>query len=71
MQILGGGEGWKRVADFMGVDADDGIVSVKHNRIQFINHTKELISEDVLREWDEKYHQMIGPCRLSHDYQSL
>lgn len=67
LHILDGGEGWKRVADFMGVDIDEGIVSIKHNSIQLKNRTKEVISEEVLRQWDEKYRKLVGPCRLAHD----
>lgn len=67
LQVLDGGVGWKRVADFMGVDVDHALVSYKHNSIQSKNRSKEAVPERVLRQWDEKYRQMVGPCRIAED----
>lgn len=67
LHVLDGGIAWTRLARFMGVKADIVAASSRHNSIQTKNRTKEDILENILRQWDEDYRELVGPCRLTEN----
>lgn len=67
LAVLDGGEGWRRVADFLGVAVKEGKIGVRENSIKDKGREKVDVGEDQLREWDEEYRSLVGACDLAGD----
>lgn len=65
LNVLDGGAGWERVADFVGVGVNWEKVGKRDNSIQHKMRTKSNASEATLREWDTQYQHQVGACRIN------
>jgi hypothetical protein len=62
LSAMDGGNGWRKVANFLGVDIDESQLSIRHNSIQAKGREKINATEDRLRQWDMIYRKLVGPC---------
>jgi hypothetical protein len=62
LSVLDGGNGWRKVANFLGVDVDETQLGIRHNSIQYKGREKINASEDSLRKWEMRYRELVGPC---------
>jgi hypothetical protein len=67
LEVMDGGRGWQRVANFLGVALNSSALAVRDNSMQAKHREKGSISEAVLRQWDEEYRRLVGRCDLSGD----
>ncbi len=63
LAVMDGGAKWRELAAFMGVNVGK-TKSTRHNSIQSKKRVKQTFDEAVLREWDEDYRKLVGPCML-------
>jgi hypothetical protein len=71
LSVMDGGQGWRRVATFLGVDVDESKLSIRHNTIQDKGREKWNVSESALRDWDASYRDLVGPCDVHGDGSQL
>jgi hypothetical protein len=69
--VMDGGQGWRRVATFLGVDVDESKLRIRHNTIQDKGREKWNVSESALRDWDASYRDLVGPCDVRGDGSQL
>lgn len=68
VNVMDGGAGWQRVADFMGVTINWSQVGQRDNSIEYKMRTKINVSETILRKWDIEYRRNVGPCLIHNKY---
>lgn len=66
LNVMDGGAGWQRVADFIGVNINWSQIGRRDNSIEYKMRAKINISETILRKWDLEYRRAVGPCRLNN-----
>jgi hypothetical protein len=71
LSVMDGGQGWHRVATFLGVDVDESKLRIRHNTIQDKGREKWNVSESALRDWDASYRDLVGPCDVRGDGSQL
>lgn len=64
IQILDGGEAWRRIGKFLGAPVDLKSAMQRHNSIQTKHRSKLYATEATLRTWDESYRRLVGSCQL-------
>lgn len=65
INVLDGGIGWERVAEFIGVRVNWSQTGKRDNSIEHKMRSKIHASETSLRKWDREYRQAVGRCRIS------
>lgn len=65
INVMDAGMGYERIASFIGVDVNWHKVAIRDNSIQSKGRTKLNASEHMLRQWDDAYRRVIGPCQLA------
>lgn len=70
LNVLDGGIGWERVAEFIGAKVNWSQTGERDNSIEHKMRSKINVSETSLRKWDSEYRQAVGRCHISskHSY---